>query len=126
MFFADYKHFNTSPLWVKATNNIDMFRTLAFYNTVPTILTLRHMFSMTMPVSCSNVCHFLAGKLFREKLFFNGLITADHKPYYEFGYGIDQVFLLFNAEIVTGFSGGKHRYTGVRIGIPDKLLLFLF
>ena len=118
MFFADYKHFNTSPLWVKATNNIDMFRTLAFYKySTNNTYAQTHVQYDHARILLKRL-PFLAGKLFREKIFFNGLITADHKPYYEFGYGIDQVYLLFNAEIVTGFSGRKHQYTGIRIGVP--------
>lgn len=118
IYFADYKHFHTNPLWVKATNNIDMFRTLPFYDYstnnayVQTHLQYDHARILFKRLP------FLAGKLFREKVFFSGLITADHKPYYELGYGIDQLFLLFNAEIVTGFSGGRHQYTGFRIGVP--------
>ncbi len=59
-----------------------------------------------------------ADKLMREVLFFNALFAERDKPYYEFGYGLNQVFLLFDIEVVSGFSGGKHQYTGFRLGIP--------
>ncbi len=61
---------------------------------------------------------FLADKLMRERLFAKALLVEGRKPYFEFGYGLDQVFLLFNIDIVSGFSGSKHQYTGLRIGIP--------
>ncbi len=118
MFFADYKHFHASPLWVKATNNIDMFRTMAFYEYSTNDAYAQTHVQYDHARILLKRLPFLAGKLFREKIFFNGLITADHRPYYEFGYGVDQVFLLLNAEVVTGFSGGKHQYTGFRIGVP--------
>jgi hypothetical protein len=118
MFFADYKHFNTSPLWVKAANNIDMFRTIAFYERSTNNAYAQSHIQYDHSRILLKRLPFLAGKLFREKIFFNGLITADNMPFYELGYGIDQLFLIFNAEIVTGFSAGNHRYTGVRIGVP--------
>ena len=60
----------------------------------------------------------MAGKLAREKLFFNSLLRVGGDPYYEIGYGLDQVFLLFSIEFVSAFSGGKNQYNGFRIGIP--------
>ncbi len=56
--------------------------------------------------------------LMREVIYFNYLATTGNKPYYEIGYGLNQIFLMFNVEIFAGFSGSKHEYTGIKIGIP--------
>ena len=54
----------------------------------------------------------------REAVYFNYLSTTGNKPYYEFGYGLNQIFLMFNVEVFVGFKGSQHEYTGIKIGIP--------
>ncbi len=119
MHFADFKHFNSNPLWIESNSNrTNMFRTLPFYekSTNEHYLRghLRHehtrIFLKRLP--------FLANTIIRETIFVNSLLTSGHKPYTEIGYGVNQVFLLFNIEVVAGFEGGRHQYTGFRIGIP--------
>ncbi len=118
MYFADYRHFHTNPIWIKSSNLSTMFMTLDYYERSTT----GDFLSFNLHYDHSRLLlkrlPFLSDKLFREKLFFNTLIMDDHKPYYEFGYGLDQLFLLFSIEVASGFSGGLHQYTGVRIGIP--------
>ncbi|MDR4988458.1 MAG: DUF5686 and carboxypeptidase regulatory-like domain-containing protein [Bacteroidales bacterium] len=117
-FFADYRHFDTNPLWVKSSNNIDMFQTPGYYaySTVSNYSTLHVRYDHSrlllkrLPV--------LSDKLLRERLFVNTLLIDGRKPYTEFGYGLDQLLLIFSVDVVSGFSGGKHQYTGFRIGIP--------
>lgn len=118
MFFADYKHFHTNPLWIKASGNTNMFYTLPFYSHSTTgdyaEVHLHYNHSRLLIKRLP----FLADKLLRERMFVKSLFVDGRKPYVEFGYGLDQVFLLFNIDLVNGFSGGKHQYTGFRIGIP--------
>ncbi len=118
LYFADYRHFHTNPIWIKGSNALSMFLTLDYYERS----TSGDFLSAHLHYDHSRLLlkrlPFLSDKLFREKLFFNSLIMSGYKPHYEFGYGLDQLFLLFNIEVVSGFSGGSHQYTGVRIGIP--------
>ncbi len=118
VFFADYRHFHTNPLWVKGSNAASMFLTLDYYDRS----TISDFAAVHLHYDHSRLLlkrlPFLSDKLFREKLFFNALFVDGHKPYTEFGYGLEQLFLLFGIEIVSGFSGGSHQYTGLRIGIP--------
>ncbi len=118
VFFADFRHFHTNPVWVKATNRVDMFRTLGHYARSTTndfaVAHLRYNHHRFLVKRLP----FLAGNLMRETLFVNTLFVRDHKPYWELGYGLEQLFLLFSFEVVTGFSGSRHQYTGFRLGIP--------
>ncbi len=118
VYFADYRHFHTNPIWVKSSNAISMFLTLDYYERS----TIGDFLSFHLHYDHSRLLlkrlPFLSDKLFREKLFVKSLILDGHKPHYELGYGLDYLFLLFSLELVSGFSGGAHQYTGFRIGIP--------
>ncbi len=117
--FSDFKHFNSNPLWIESNSNrTNMFRTLPFYEKS----TNEHYVSGHLRHEHTRILlkrlPFLANTLIRETIFVNSLLISGNKPYTEIGYGMNQVFLLFNLEVVTGFEGGRHQYTGIRIGIP--------
>ncbi|MDP2237659.1 MAG: DUF5686 and carboxypeptidase regulatory-like domain-containing protein [Bacteroidales bacterium] len=118
IYFADYKHFSNNPLWINSGKKLSMFRTLHFYDRS----TKADYFQAHLNYEHSRILikrlPFLGNSLMRENLFVNNLITKDSKPYLEIGYGVSQIFLMFNIEVVTGFEGGKHNYTGFRLGIP--------
>ncbi len=118
IFFADYKHFNNNPLWINSGNKLSMFRTLQFYDrSTKNQYAQAHAHYEHSRILIKRL-PFLANSLIRESLFMNSLFVQNSKPYFELGYGIQQVFLIFNIELVTGFEGGKHNYTGFRLGIP--------
>lgn len=118
MAVPDFKHFQTHPFWVMSDNQFDQFRTLPLYgySTNDEYFTAHGQYEHSrilfkrLPV--------LSKTLIREKVGFSMLSVPGQKPWFEASYGMNQVFLLFNAEVVTGFSGGTHQYTGFRIGIP--------
>ncbi len=118
LYFADYKHFNNNPLWVSGANKLDMFRSLSFYD----YSTENPYFEAHIQYQHGRIVlkrlPFLAGSLIRESLFFNMLATEGNAPLLEFGYGVNQIFLLFDLELFTGIAGGKHHHTGIRLGIP--------
>jgi hypothetical protein len=118
MYFADYKHFFTNPLWVKPGNSPDMFRVLPYYSSSTNDDYAGFHLQYDHNRIILKRLPFLADKLMREKLFVNSLLTKENKPWVELGYGLDQIFLILNIEVVTAFSGGRHEYTGFRIGIP--------
>jgi len=116
-YFADYKHFNNDPLWIGAAGG-NAFYGLDFYQR-----------STVNPYVAGNIQYnhsrilikrlpFLANSLVRERLFMGYIATRDEMPYLEAGYGVSQLFLLFNLDVVTSISGGRHHYTGFRIGVP--------
>lgn len=118
MYFADYKHFFTNPLFVIPGTDINMFRSMPYYTySTNETYALAHMQYDHSRILLKRL-PFLADKLMREKIFVNSLFLAGHKPYVEIGYGLDQLFLVLSLEFVSAFSGGRNHYNGIRIGIP--------
>ncbi len=116
--YADYKHFNTNSTWVGPYQQINSFRGLNPYerSTTSPYIELHGRYEHARILF--KRLPFLAGSLMRESLFVNHLSVQDEGSWTEFGYGVQQLFLLFNAEIFTGFESGKYKMTGLRIGIP--------
>jgi len=118
IYFADYRHFNNNPLVINNGDQRDMFRLLQFYENstikpfVQAHLTYEHARLLIKRLP------FMANSLIKETVFAKTLCTSGNRPYYEIGYGLNQLFLILNAEIVTGFVGSHHQYTGIRISIP--------
>lgn len=118
MYFADYKHFGTNTPFIIGTSEGSTFRLLDFYDYSTNKsyfeghvrLENDRMILKRLPV--------LNKTLMREAIYINYLFSAGNYPYYEIGYGLNQIFLMFNAEIFVGFKGAKHEYTGIKIGIP--------
>lgn len=118
LFTPDFRHFNGNTTWVMPAGSIHVFRNLGFYqNSTSDKYALGHLQYEHGRILIKRL-PFMARTLAREKIFMNMLATPEHKPYWEAGYGINQLFLLFNLEVVTGFRGNKHEFTGFRIGIP--------
>ncbi len=118
IYFADYKHFATNPPFLIGASEGSMFRLLDYY----AYSTNKSYFEGLIRLQSDRILlkrlPGLNKTLMRESLFFNYLATTDHKPYYEVGYGLNQIFLMFSVEVFAGFKGTTHEYTGIKIGIP--------
>jgi hypothetical protein len=118
LFFADYKHFGTNTPFLIGSSERNIFRLPDYYDYSSdksyceghARLESDRIFLKRLPV--------LNKTLMREAVYFNYLATTGNKPYYEFGYGLNQIFLMFNVEVFVGFKGTTHEYTGIKIGIP--------
>ncbi|MCK5823082.1 MAG: carboxypeptidase-like regulatory domain-containing protein, partial [Bacteroidales bacterium] len=118
MHFADYKNFQVHPSFISANSNFTAFRLLNYYshNTNDYFVQANVKFDndriliKRLPI--------MNKSLIRENIYFNYLKTSDNKDYFEMGYGLNQIFLLFNVEIFTGFEEWKHKFTGVKIVFP--------
>ena len=118
LFFADYKHFSTNSPFLIGSNENYTFRLLDYYDySIDKSYVQGHvklendrMILKRLPI--------LNKTLMREAIYINYLATTGNTPYYEFGYGLNQIFLMFNVEVFVGFKGSKHEYTGIKIGIP--------
>lgn len=53
--------------------------------------------------------------LIEENLFFNYLTTPDHLNYIEIGYGLSNIFLMFNIEGMIAFENWNYKMVGLRI-----------
>ncbi|OFX85908.1 MAG: hypothetical protein A2W99_17150 [Bacteroidetes bacterium GWF2_33_16] len=117
-YFADYKHFGANTPFLIGTSEGSIFRLINYYeystneNYFEGHIKLENdrMILKRLPV--------LNKTLMREVIYFNYLSTTGSKPYYEIGYGLNQIFLMFNLEVFAGFKGSSHEYTGIKIGIP--------
>ncbi len=118
LYFADYKHFGTNTPFIIGTSEGSTFRLIDYYDYSSSRSYLEahariendRMLLKRLPV--------LNKTLMREVLYVNYLSTTGNYPYFELGYGLNQIFLMFNAEIFVGFKGLNHEYTGIKIGIP--------
>jgi len=118
LYFADYKHFGTNTPFIIGTSEGSTFRLIDFYD----YSTNKSYFEGHARIENDRILlkrlPVLNKTLMREVLYLNYLATEGNKPYYEVGYGLNQIFLMFNLEIFTGFKGASHEYTGIKIGIP--------
>ena len=118
LFAPDYRHFPVQPFLIADANNFDRFRTIDLYRYNSSEEYLTGHFRYEHARILLKRLPFMANTLIREQLFFNSLVLPDQKPVYEIGYGLNQLFLFFNVEVVTGFRGASHNYTGIRLSLP--------
>lgn len=118
VYFADYKHFGTNYPFLIGTSEGSTFRLIDYYD----YSTSNSYFEAHARVENDRILlkrlPVLNKTLMRETVYFNYLSTTESKPYYEVGYGLNQIFLMFNLEVFAGFKGQTHEYTGIKIGIP--------
>lgn len=118
VYFADYKHFGTNTPFIIGTQEGNLFRLTDYYD----YSTDKSYVEIHVSVDNDRIIlkrlPLLNKTLMREKVYFNYLLSSGNKSYYEVGYGLNQIFLLFNAEIFVGFKGSTYEYIGIKIGIP--------
>ena len=117
-YFADYKHFGTNSPFLIGTSEGSIFRIIDYYD----YSTCESYFEGHIRLESDRILlkrlPVLNKTLMREALYINYLSTTGNKPFYEVGYGLNQIFLMFNLEVFAGFKGSSHEYTGIKIGIP--------
>ncbi|TVR38540.1 MAG: carboxypeptidase-like regulatory domain-containing protein [Bacteroidia bacterium] len=118
IFTPDFKHFQGNETLFMSNDGTNRFRTINFYEySTGDRYAFGHLQYSHGRIILKRL-PLLNRTLIREKLFINALAIPERETLIELGYGLNQVGLLFTLEFVTGFSGGKHHYTGFRIGIP--------
>jgi len=118
LYFADFKHFGTNTPFIMGTLERNTFRLFDFYE----YSTYDSYFEGHINIENDRMLlkrlPILNKTLMREAIYFNYLSTEGNSPYFEVGYGLNQIFLMFNVEVFAGFKGSQHEYTGIKIGIP--------
>ncbi|MFP4025672.1 MAG: DUF5686 and carboxypeptidase regulatory-like domain-containing protein [Thiohalospira sp.] len=118
VYFADYKHFATNTPFLIGASEGSMFRLPDYYD----YSTNKSYFEGLVRLESDRILlkrlPVLNKTLMRESLYFNYLASTGNKPYYEVGYGLNQIFLMFSVEVFAGFKGNSHEYTGIKLGIP--------
>ena len=118
LYFADFKHFSANTPFLAPHLSTTDFRVMDYYkystnkSFAEAHLQFRNdrILLKRLPV--------LNNTLMMESLYVHYLKIPDRKNYLEVGYGLNQVFLLFNLEIFAGFEGSQHVFTGGKICIP--------
>ncbi len=118
LFFADYKHFGTNTPFLIGSSERNIFRLPDYYDYSSSESYFEGHARLESDRILLKRLPVLNKTLMREAVYFNYLATTGNKPYYEFGYGLNQIFLMFNVEVFVGFKGAAHEYTGIKIGIP--------
>lgn len=116
--FADYKHFSTAPTWIGGNATNSTFRALLPYERSTTDAYFQAHLHYEHARILLKRLPFLSGSLIRESLFVQHLMVENRKPWTEIGYGMKQLFFLFNVEVYTGFEAGKYKTAGIRLEIP--------
>ncbi len=117
LYFADYKSFNTQPFYLIGRSNIKSFKLLDFY----TYSTNDYFFEAHFAVE-DNFLLLKNLPLFNtsfmsEGLYANYLYTNQQDHYYEFGYALKNVFLLFDIETFVSFKNANYNAVGVKLSL---------
>ncbi|MBU8891138.1 MAG: DUF5686 and carboxypeptidase regulatory-like domain-containing protein [Bacteroidales bacterium] len=118
LYFADYKHFGTNSPFLIGSSEGSIFRLLDYYDYSSNNSYLEGHARLENDRILLKRLPVLNKTLMREAIYINYLSTTGNKPYYEIGYGLNQIFLMFSVEVFAGFKGSVHEYTGIKIGIP--------
>ena len=118
MYFADYKNFQVHPSFLSTNSNVTAFRLLNYYSHNTNKYFIEGHVKYENDRIIIKRLPIFNQSLIRENVYFNYLKTADQKDYFEAGYGLNQIFLLFNVEVFTGFESWKHKFTGIKIIFP--------
>jgi len=118
VYFADYKHVGTNTPFLIGTSEGNLFRLLDYYDYSSYQSYVEGHVRLENDRIILKRLPVLNKTLMTETVYFNYLSTTGNKPYYEVGYGLNQIFLMFNVEVFAGFKGSVHEYTGIKIGIP--------
>ncbi len=118
MFFSDYKHFASNYSFISNNTNSNYFRLLPYYKFSTNQSYLESHASLKDDRLLLKRLPLLNKTLLQENIYLNSLSTNQKKNYFEAGYGLNQVFLLFNLEIFVGFEDMKHKTTGFKLVVP--------
>jgi len=120
LYFEDFRHFNALPVGFLFSPYANSFRLLPMYKystsqrflDAHVHLTTRKLILKQLPL--------IRNSSFSERLFVNYLTTPQLSNYVETGYGINNVFLMFNLEVVAGFENGKYQSAGFKVSMNLK------
>lgn len=120
LYFEDFRHFNALPVGFAFSSFSNSFRLLPLYVystnqrfvDAHANLSTRKLILKQLPL--------IRNSSFSERLFVNYLSTPQLSNYVETGYGINNLFLMFNLEVVAGFENGKYQSAGFKVSMNLK------
>ncbi|MGZ2369668.1 DUF5686 and carboxypeptidase regulatory-like domain-containing protein [Ancylomarina sp. YFZ004] len=115
-YFADYRQFGTSKPVFMIGGDMNTFRLLDYYQHATNKEYAEAHVQYTSDRFLLKRLPILNNSLaIQEKIFVNYLTHAGKKNYWEVGYGLTQIFLLLDLEVVWSFDGKQHKETGLKI-----------
>jgi hypothetical protein len=114
--FADFKHFNTQPLWVVLNEKDETFMHLPFYGYSTKGSWAQANVAFSAPFIAIKYLPFFSNMIWNEGLFLNTLKTSDLKWYAEVGYGVAEILGSFKISGYAGFMPSSKPLYGFRIG----------
>lgn len=117
VFFADYYGFEVEPFYLMQSASTYTFKQLDYYQGNTATNYMEAHFSIKNDHLLFKYLPFLNSTNLKEKIELRTLLQPEHAPYYEVGYSLDRIFLLFNAGVYSGFNGNAHQSTGIRISM---------
>ncbi|PCJ00833.1 MAG: hypothetical protein COB15_01815 [Flavobacteriales bacterium] len=115
LYFADYENFSTQPFYFIGNSAINTFKLLDFYRYNTNDYFFEAHFSIEDNFLLLKNLPLLNTSFLSEGLYANYLYTNQQDHYYEFGYGLKNVFLLFNAEAFVSFKNKNYNAFGVKL-----------
>ncbi|MAC96766.1 MAG: hypothetical protein CMC96_14845 [Flavobacteriales bacterium] len=117
MYFADFKSFTTNPTYFVSNNQSNSYYLLDYYAFNSNNYYLEGHFSLEDNHILLKHLPLFNRTNWKESLHFNYLWTEKEKHFYEFGYGLNRMFLLVNLGVFAAFEDHKFEAVGFRIGL---------
>jgi len=117
LYFADYKSFNSQPFYLIGNSSITSFKLLDFYGYSANDYFFEAHFAIEDNFLLLKNLPLLNTSFLSEGLYVNYLFTNQQDHYYEFGYGLKNVFLLFNVEAFVSFKNQTYNAFGVKLSL---------
>lgn len=115
--FADYENFNVNPTYLMFNNFGSSFKLLDYYAFNSRNFFLEGHFSVLNDHLLLKYLPLLNQTAWKERVEINYLYTEQEKHYYEFGYSLDRILLLFNVGAYVGFEDDQYQSFGIRLGL---------
>ena len=117
-YFADYHHFSTNKPYLMMRATMDTYRLIPYYEMSASQRFLEGHLQLSSDRLLLKRFPILNNSLaLQEKIFTSYLCQPGFKNYWEIGYGLSQIFLIMDLEVVSGFKGSKHQQTALKIKI---------
>ncbi len=119
VYFPDYHHFRGNKTIVILEEPIGNFRNLPYYrHSTNDEFFEFHAFQQFRNLLITQIPEaWMLG--LKENLTFSFLYTPTAKDYFEIGYGLDNIYKFFRAEVGASFLNGKYQNTYFRVGISS-------
>lgn len=115
IYFADYKSFNTQPFYLIGNGKVNSFQLLDFYEySTPNHFVEAHCSVEDNYLLLKNLPLLNTTNL-KEKITVNYLLTDLNVNYYEVGYSLQGLFLLFDVDFFVNFKNEHYNSLGFKL-----------